>query len=249
MEDQDKMRFSLDDNPDDEIVEEEVIDRDEEYDADDDDDYEDEEYDDEDYDDEEYDEEEDYDDDGYNDDYYDDRLNKVLDEIAELKRGMQAPSTVVQPQQPIQQQPPMIPQYIYQPQPPVPSAGSEVVMYNEISRLRDELAKNQSSLEMQKELTRIKEDMARDQKFAESQYNAEIKRLQDRIDDLLKNAQSPQSEQSDSQPANVEGENLDVNKLLSINEAVLRAMHDTDTHIIGEIAALKTQFEDLTAMY
>ena len=177
MDNQDKATFSLDDE---EIVEEEVIDRDEEYEDDDYDDEEyDEEYDDEEgYDDEEYDEDGDYDD-GYNDDYYDDRLNKVLDELAELKRGM-APA-------PVQQMPPSVmpPQYIYQPT--APPAGSEVVMYNEISRLRDELAKNQNSLEMQKELSRIKEDMARDQKFAESQYNAEIQRLQSKIDDLLKN--------------------------------------------------------------
>ncbi len=254
MENQEKTTFSLDDNPQDEIVEEEVIDRDEEYDVDDDDDeedYDDEEYDDEeDYDDEDYDDEEDYDD-GYNDDYYDDRLNKVLDEIAELKRGMQAPSTVVQqPPMPVQ------PQYIYQPQPmpSVPSAGSEVVMYNEISRLRDELAKNQSSLEMQKELTRIKEDMARDQKFAESQYNAEIKRLQDRIDDLLKNASSPQNEQQPASSqtqdtARFEGEKtLDFDKLLTINESILRAMRDSDAHIRGEIAQLKKQLEEFPSM-
>ena len=225
MEDQDKSYFSLDDS-DEEIVEEEVIDRDEEY---EDDDYDDE------YDDEEYDEEEDYDDegdyededydDGYSDDYYDDRLNKVLDEIAEIKRGM-APSTAVASQQP---QPPFIPQYIYQPNSPTPSANSEVVMYNEISRLRDELAKNQSSLEMQKEITRMKEDMARDQKFAESQYNAEIKRLQDRIDDLLKNAPGPQSEQlppaQQDKPLRLEG-GKSFDKLITINEAVLRATKD-----------------------
>lgn len=245
MENQDKTTFSLDDNPNDEIVEEEVIDRDEEYEVDDDDDY-DEEYDEEeDYDDEEdYDEEEDYDD-GYSDDYYDDRLNKVLDEIADLKRGMQAPSTVVQQQQPPF---PSMPQYIYTPS--APAAGSEVVMYNEISRLRDELAKNQSSLEMQKELSRIKEDMARDQKFSEAQYSAEIKRLQDKIDELLKNAQSPQNEQlpapqAQEQPRLEGGKtSLDFDKLLSINESILRAMREGDSRIQNDIAQLKKQVEE-----
>ncbi|MDE7107031.1 MAG: hypothetical protein K2O39_01775, partial [Clostridiales bacterium] len=215
MDNQDKTTFSLDDE---EIVEEEVIDRDEEYDDGYEDDYGDEEYDeeyDEDYGDEDYGDEE-YDD-GYNDDYYDDRLNKVLDELAELKRGM-VPATQQQPQ------PIMPPQYIYQPT--APPAGSEVVMYNEISRLRDELARNQSSLEMQKELTRIKEDMQRDQKFAEAQYNAEIQRLQSKIDDLLKNGSSPQGElPAGQEPERIEGgKSLDVDKLLSINEAILRAM-------------------------
>ncbi len=251
MENEELTTFSLEDNPNDEIVEEEVIDRDEEY--DDDDDYDEEEdEEEEDYDDD-YDEEEDYDD-GYNDDYYDDRLDKVLDEIAELKRGMSAPSTTVQQQPPVY--PPM-PQYIYQQQPMGPvSAGSEVVMYNEISRLRDELAKNQSSLEMQKELSRIKDDMARDQKFAESQYNAEIKRLQDRIDDLLKNAGSSQGElpPAQSQAAQLESgkstdntdnnvQSLDFDKLLSINESILRAMREGDSRIQNEIAHLRSKVE------
>lgn len=229
MEELDKTTFSLDDGQD-EVVEEEFVDRDEEYDADD-EDYDDEEYDDEG--DEDY--EEDYDD-GYNDDYYDDRLNKVLDELAELKRGL-APSTAVQQ--------PMPPQYVYQPS--APPAGSEVVMYNEISRLRDELAKNQSNLEMQKELTRIKEDMARDQKFTESQYNAELKRLQDKIDDLLKNASSPQGElPAPKEAARLEGgkSSLDFDKLISLNEAILRVSKDGDSRIFNEIGQIKKQLED-----
>ncbi len=251
MDNLDKSTFSLDDE---EIVEEEVIDRDEEYDEEYDDEYDDEgyddgEYDDEEYDDDEYADEEEYDD-GYNDDYYDDRLNKVLDEIAELKRGM-VPATVQQ-QQPQQMPPPpppiMPPQYIYHPS--VPSAGSEVVMYNEISRLRDELAKNQSSLEMQKEITRIKEDMARDQRFAEAQYNAEIQRLQGKIDELLKNADGPQSDSSvyDDQ-THLEGEkSLNLDKLLSINEVILRSMRDSDARIQSEIAQLKKQLDEIPSL-
>lgn len=242
MDNQDKTTFSLDD---DEIVEEEVIDRDEEYD----DGYEDE-YDDDydDYGDEEYDEGyddeyDDYGDEGYNDDYYDDRLTKVLDELAELKRGM-VPATQQQSPMPI-----MPPQYIYQPT--APPAGSEVVMYNEISRLRDELARNQNSLEMQKELQRIKEDMARDQKFAEAQYQAEIQRLQSKIDDLLKNGLSPQDELPEGeQPAHLEGgkSKISIDKLLSVNEAILRTMREGDARLRGEIDQLKKQFEDMPSV-
>lgn len=235
MEKHDSNNFSMD--GDEEIVEEEFVERDEEYD----DGYEDEEeYDDgeEEYDDEyddDYEDEEEYDD-GYNDDYYDDRLNKVLDEIAEIKRGM-VPSgngNMPMPQM-------MPPQYVYQPT--APPAGSEVVMYNEISRLRDELAKNQSSLEMQKELTRMKEDMMRDQKFAESQYNAEIKRLQDKIEDLLKNGSGPQGElPAPQEQAHLKGtETLDFGKLLSINEAVLRTAKESDARIRGEMEQIKKQ--------
>ncbi|MDE6401557.1 MAG: hypothetical protein K2L54_02990, partial [Clostridiales bacterium] len=253
MDNQDKATFSLDD---DEVVEEEFIERDEEYDdgEDYDEEYDDEEYDDEDYGDEEYDEDygdEDYDD-GYNDDYYDDRLNKVLDEIAELKRGMMpAPVQQQQPQQlPLYPPPPIMPpQYIYQPS--TPPANSEVVMYNEISRLRDELAKNQSSLEMQKELSRLKEDMVRDQKIAEAQYNAEIQRLQSRIDDLLKNGSGPQSELPEEQEtAHLEGgkTSLELDRLLSINESVLRAMRDCDARMQSEIGQLKKQLEDIPSL-
>ncbi|MCH5153904.1 MAG: hypothetical protein J1F71_01695, partial [Clostridiales bacterium] len=241
MDNQDKTTFSLSD--DEEIVEEEVIDRDEEYDDGYDDEYDDD-YDD--YGDEEYDEDyDDYGDEGYNDDYYDDRLTKVLDELAELKRGM---VPAAQQQQPM---PIMPPQYIYQPT--APPAGSEVVMYNEISRLRDELARNQNSLEMQKELQRIKEDMARDQKFAEAQYQAEIQRLQSKIDDLLKNASSPQDELPEAeQPAHLEGgkkqPKLNLDKLLSLNEAILHAMRDSDTRIRGDIEQLKKQMEGMPSV-
>ncbi|MCM1221659.1 MAG: hypothetical protein NC548_44990, partial [Lachnospiraceae bacterium] len=241
MEEQDKTTFSLDD---DEIVEEEVIERDEEYDDGSDDDYEDD-YDDydeeEDYDDYEDEPEEDYDD-GYSDDYYDDRLNKVLDEIAELKRGM-VPATQQQP--PVMQPP--IPQYIYQPS--APSAGSEVVMYNEISRLRDELAKNQSSLEMQKELARIKEDMERDRRYSEAQYSAEIKRLQDKIEELLKNAESPQGELPYTETARIEGgKSIDFDRLLGINEAILRNSKDGDARIQNEISQIKRQLDAVPSL-
>lgn len=235
MEKHDNNYFSMD--GDEEIVEEEFVERDEEYD----DGYEDEEeYDDgeegydEEYDDG-YEDEGDYDD-GYNDDYYDDRLNKVLDEIAEIKRGIAPSGNGNMPMPQV-----MPPQYVYQPT--APPAGSEVVMYNEISRLRDELAKNQSSLEMQKELTRMKEDMMRDQKFAESQYNAEIKRLQDKIEDLLKNGSGPQGElPAPQEQAHLKGaETLDFGKLLSINEAVLRTAKESDTRIRGEMEQIKKQ--------
>ena len=143
----------------------------------------------------------------------------------------------------------MPPQYIYQPS--APPAGSEVVMYNEISRLRDELAKNQSSLEMQKELSRLKEDMVRDQKIAEAQYNAEIQRLQSRIDDLLKNGSGPQSELPEGQEtAHLEGgkTSLELDRLLSINENVLRAMRDSDARMQSELSQLKKQLDEIPSL-
>ena len=122
-------------------------------------------------------------------------------------------------------------------------------MYNEISRLRDELAKNQSSLEMQKELARIKEDMVRDQRYAEAQYGAEIKRLQDKIEDLLKNADGPQGELPYTETARIEGgKSLDFDKLLNINEAILRNSKDGDARIQNEIAQIKRQLEAVPSL-
>lgn len=158
-------KLTMDDSDYDEY-EEEVIDRDEEYEVDDDEEYDDEEYDDEEYDDEDYDDaEEDYDD-GYDDNYYDERLNKVLDELAELKRNMANPPAVQSPAAPyvFPQQP--VPYVINGGMPVVPSSGgNEVLMYNEISRLRDELSKTQNSQNLHVELNRLKDEMERDRKY------------------------------------------------------------------------------------
>ena len=157
-------KFSMADDADDyDEYEEEFIERDEEYD-DGEEEYEDEEYDDEEYEDdyddeEEYEEEEPYEeeyDDGYDDQYYDDRLNQVLDELAELKRNMAQP-VAAQPQQPFS---PIQPHLLFS----IPQQSNEVVMYNEISRLRDELSKTQNSQSLHVELSRLKEDMEREKR-------------------------------------------------------------------------------------
>lgn len=242
MNDEIKNLSMADDENDYDEYEEEVIERDEEY--DDEDDY-DEEYDDEEYDDEddyedeeEYDDEEPYDeeyDDGYDDQYYDDRLNKVLDELAELKRGMTP--AVAQPQYPSVQ-----PHLLFtMPQ----QNNNEVVMYNEISRLRDELSKTQNSQSLHVELSKLKEDMEREKRQNETQFLSEIKRLNERIEEL----QQPEKPKAIAASGNGTAGYLEaprmpskeLNKLIGISESLLHNTTDSDSRIISEISELKNQ--------
>ena len=243
-------RLSMADSDEYDEYEEEVIDRDEEYDVDDDEEeYDDEEYDD-DYDEEEYDDEyeDDYDD-GYDDNYYDERLNKVLDELAELKRAVANPPAV-QNNQPTYSQP-SIP-YVYAgnlPQNQPQGNNGEVLMYNEISRLRDELSKTQNSQNLHVELNRLKDEMERERKYNESQYLAEIKRLNEKIETLQKNSLGPQSEDDGYLPESALGgghvDNGSVNKLIEINESILKSSRSVDSRMRNELSDIKKRLEAL----
>ncbi len=242
------LRIAMEDGDDDyDDYEEEVIERDEEYDDEDEDEEEYDDYDDEEYDDEEYDDydDEEYDD-GYDEDYYDDRLNKVLDELAELKRGMSAPA-VVQQQQP-QQVPPVQPYVL----PVTHSTNNEVVMYNEISRLRDELSKTQNEQTLHVELTRLKDEMEKDKRANESALKSEIQRLTEKIDKMEKEADSKPALNSASNgpsyAALPEGSvsSSDFNKLVDINDAILRNSRETDNRVLSDLNAVKTKLDSIT---
>lgn len=244
--------LSMADEDDYDEYEEEVIERDEEYDTGE-EEYDDEEYEDEDYDDEEYEDEEPYDDEeydeGYDDQYYDDRLNQVLDELAELKRNM-TPAAVQQ--QPVMQQPflPIQPHMMFgMPQ------NNDVVMYNEISRLRDELSKTQNSQTLHEELSRLKDDMEREKKHNEAQFLSEIKRLNERIEEL----QAPEKSKAAALPAGNQAAGYlpeapqqpalphkEFGKLVGINETLLKSTRDSDARIIADIAELKTKLEAMS---
>ena len=246
-------KLSMADEDDYDEYEEEVIERDEEYDDGDeyDEEYDDEDYEDEEYDDEEYEEEEPYDeeyDEGYDDQYYDDRLNQVLDELAELKRNM-APAVQ---QQPVQQ--PFLPiqphMMIGMPQ------NNEVVMYNEISRLREELSKTQNSQVLHEELGRLKEEMERDKRQNEAQFLSEIKRLNERIEELqapdkskpaLGATQTAGYLPEAGQHASAASASKEIGKLVGINETLLKSTRDSNAHILADIAELKTKVDSLSS--
>lgn len=104
------------------------------------------------YDDYDYDYDEGYEE-GYDEAYEDERYNRLLDEIADLKR------TVTSPAAPYTQ-----PAYNgggYAPpvSPYGANAGGEVAVYNELSRLREELNRAQNAQNMHMELSRLKEEM------------------------------------------------------------------------------------------
>ena len=231
--------LSMADEDDYDEYEEEVIERDEEYDTGE-EEYDDEEYEDEDYDDEEYEDEEPYDDEeydeGYDDQYYDDRLNQVLDELAELKRNM-TPAAVQHITTSL---------FCGMPQ------NNDVVMYNEISRLRDELSKTQNSQTLHEELSRLKDDMEREKKHNEAQFLSEIKRLNERIEEL----QAPEKSKAAALPAGNQAAGYlpeapqqpalphkEFGKLVGINETLLKSTRDSDARIIADIAELKTKLE------
>lgn len=236
--DKDYYKFALNDDDEYDDVEEEY----EEVDEDDPDaEYDDYDEAEDDYADDEYDDDE-YAEDGYADDYYDDRLNKALDEIAEIKKNLNSPATAVPPLYNSVQ--PVVPPVVYPQQPN--NGNSEVVMYNEISRLRDELSKTQNSQTMQLELTRLRNEMERDNKSRELQYTAEIRRLNEKYEELLKNAEgAPNSDVPGLESAKAaKAEQLSserISSLVSVNEAVLHSTQDLGSKLQSELSGVKSE--------
>lgn len=138
--------------------------------------YEEGEYEDE-YDDDSSDEEDEYDEYEeveYEDEFYDDKLNHILDEIAELKlsigdntcKGAQTPSSVVVP---------------------VSHSNNEAVMYNEISRLRDEINKTQANQTLQQEMRQLKDEIEKSYNESKISFLSEIDRLNRKIEFMQRN--------------------------------------------------------------
>lgn len=94
----------------------------------------------------------------------DDRINRVLDELAELRRSMS-------PSERRQAGAPSYDSYRGG------NTPGEVALYNEISRLRDELAKLQHSQSMHYELNRMKEELEKENKQNEDKLRSEIRNM------------------------------------------------------------------------
>ena len=229
--------------------EEEVIERDEYAD----DDYDGEEY----YDDdgEYYDEDDDgyYADEGYPLEEYgpyedapvgDDKLSKVLDELAELKR-----SVANQPQQ-MPYHPPFI-------APPSAVGPNDLSLYNEISRLRDELGRTQASQDMHVELSRLKDQTERDARHSEAEFLREIRRLNEKVEELayedvkkndnvgkLLQTEANSLLMSGKSGASVSlvGEDVlreEFRKLIGINEAILTSVKETDQKSHAQLSEVR----------
>jgi len=125
--------------------------------------------------------EEDYGDENYNypsAECYDTKIERVLNEIAEIRRSVGSPNIIPAfSGSPAPAQP-----FVYAPQPA--QHNNEPAIYNELSRLREELGKTQASQEMHVELSRLKEQLTRDAQMNEVKLLDEIKRLNQRIEEL-----------------------------------------------------------------
>jgi len=185
----DKYSYTLNDE---EYDEEEVVESDEYY--DDDGEY----YDDENYDDEYHEEDEyhdDYGDEYADEDYHypepaqqDDTLNKILEEIAALKRSV-ALTHVVPVAAPVAGG---LPYAIVSPfgamgntTTIVQQQNNDMLVFNELGRLRDEISKTQSNQQMFVEVARLKDSMRMDAKINEGRLQDEIHRLNRQLQDML----------------------------------------------------------------
>ncbi|MCL2061950.1 MAG: hypothetical protein FWH03_04925 [Firmicutes bacterium] len=167
-----------------------LADEEEEY-YDDEEEYDEEEYDDEAYDDEEYDDEDygdEYEDDEYGENYPaetgEDTVGKILDEIASIRRSVGMPAQNM----PSGYHAPLTadPVFPYVISTGVKQNNNDNLIFNEISRLREELSKTQTTQAMHIELGRLKDSMERDARQNESRLKDEIRRLTERIEELSK---------------------------------------------------------------
>lgn len=94
----------------------------------------------------------------YDEDYEDDRYSRLLDEIADLRRSVTASAAPYYP--PAYSQAAHAPTPAPYPQPYAQPAG-DVALYNELSRLREELNRAQNTQNMHVELSRLREEMAK----------------------------------------------------------------------------------------
>ena len=164
----------------------------------------------------------------------DDRIDRVLDEIAELKRNMvSAPGASPTPS------------YAS----PYPSSGAnvpgEVAMYNEISRLRDELSKTQHSQSMHMELNRMKEEMERETKSNEEKLLAEIKTLQKQIKSLKGEEEAAESEDS---PRAYSASEADITALIKVNESLVSYTKAFGAKLEADIDKLRESMPDFPAI-
>jgi len=151
------------------------------------------------YDEEVYDEHGDY----YEDDDYhypaqqdleaEDKMTLILQELAELRQAVSTTSpaattqimpTVANSMQGNAFNP--LPYMFGYGQSNIYRGNSELHIYSELARIRDDLAQAQSSHAVYVESARLKEQMRQEAKFSESQLNEEIRRLSEKLASLQK---------------------------------------------------------------
>jgi hypothetical protein len=142
-------------------------------------------------------------DDGYAQDDGGDKLDRVLDELAAIRYSVMGskganqdrlpePSRqpshggVIYPSQPVRVYTPNQGAYAFSPNVITLENKNEhsQLLFNELSQLRNELTMTQNRQEMHLELTRLKEEMARETKANEQTLLEEIRRLNQKIENM-----------------------------------------------------------------
>ena len=156
--------------------------------------------------------------DGY--EYAGDRLGKVLDEIADLKRNIGDGGN-----------------YRYQ-----GAGANEAALYNEINRLREELSRTQHSQSMQMEFNKMREELERDSKRKEEKLLAEIDNLQRQI----RSAKASDSEESVCAETAESGP--DAAALAKINESLVEYTKSVSDKMSADIEQIKRTVADASVL-
>lgn len=157
--------------------------------------------------------------DGY--EYAGDRLGKVLDEIADLKRNIGESGASGG-------------NYRYQ-----TAGANEAALYNEINRLREELSRTQHSQSMQMEFNKMREELERDSKRKEEKLLSEIDNLQRQIRSVTV---AENTEETDN--AEVKDPGADVSALVKMNESLVEYTKSVSDKMAADIEQIKRTVAD-----
>lgn len=152
--------------------------------------------------------------DGY--EYAGDRLGKVLDEIADLKRNIGENGSAGG-------------NYRYQ-----TAGANEAALYNEINRLREELSRTQHSQSMQQEFNKMREELERDSKRKEEKLLSEIDNLQRQIRSVATSENAEGTENTEVKDAGA-----DVSALVKINESLVEYTKSVSDKMAADIEQIK----------
>ena len=157
---------------------------------------------------------------------YDDRLEKVMDELSELKNNMLTGTGSSKKSNAAYSS---------------AQSANEAALSNEVARLRDELAKMQNSQTIQTELNKLREEMGRGGRANDDALVDEIKSLKSQVMSLRKGVQSDDLDDIDADVTVISGASgSDIRKLYS--ELTL-ALSVTEQKLIDSIDTVSKRLD------
>lgn len=151
-----------------------------------------------------------------------DQIGRVLDEIAELKRNIESDNRNAGGR--------------YR------NSQSEAELYDEINRLRGELADTRRSQSMQEELGKLREQLDRESDEKNAKLLAEIEQLKNRLAEIDDAAEEKATDEKTSCAANAELDAISV-ELAAIKESI--SSHRACAHKSGETVRAHTDTTEL----